>query len=49
MFDKVKLQGVKFSVKNLEFEGLVDFGVIKTDRKPADTMLVFMYRPLFAS
>jgi len=40
MFDEVKLrEGVKFSVKNLEFEGLVDFGEIKTDRKPADTGL----------
>lgn len=53
MFDEVKLrEGMKFNTKNMEFEGMVDFGEFTpsgyTD-KHADTGLVFMYRPIFGS
>jgi len=49
LFDEVKLcEGVRFSVKQLEFEGLVDLREFASDRKLADTDLVLMYRPLLA-
>ena len=50
MFDEVKLrEGIKFNTSSMEFEGLVDFSefkCFKNDKLPADTGLVFMYRPI---
>lgn len=50
MFDEVKLrEGIKFNTGSMEFEGLVDFSEFqsnKNNRLPADTGLVFMYRPI---
>lgn len=53
IMDEVKLRvGVKFSVRDLKFSGLIDLGEFTStkDRKnPADYGLVFMYRPFMGS
>lgn len=50
MFDEVKLrEGIRFNSKLMEFDGLVDFSEFqdtKNQNIPADTGLVFMYRPV---
>ena len=50
IFDEIHLrEGMRFSSRVLEFEGLVDFGEFtpSSQRKQlADTALVFMYRPV---
>ena len=50
MFDAVKLrEGIRFNSKLMEFDGLVDFSEFqntKNQNLPADTGLVFMYRPV---
>jgi len=54
MFDEIKLrQGITFNVKAMEFEGLVDLGEFASSKNavsvPADTGLVFLYRPFLGS
>jgi Transposase protein len=50
MFDEIHLrEGMRFSSKVLEFDGLVDFGEFTPSaqrKQMADTGLVFMYRPI---
>jgi hypothetical protein len=50
IFDEIHLrEGMRFSTKVLEFEGLVDFGEFTPNaqrKRLADTGLVFMYRPI---
>ena len=53
MFNEVKLrESIKFSFRNLEFEGLVEFCEFTPkghEQKYVDTGLVFMYRPILGN
>ena len=54
IFDEIKLrEGIKFRIKDLQFEGIVDLGEFASNtgksQQSANSGLVFMYRPLKSS